>query len=78
MYIKMFGKIAREAAKKGAEKAVKTAARKTGEHVGKNAGDKIVKMLSKSSESKNTPKKVTFNDDLTVKPVPSKKWPTKR
>ena len=47
------------AAKKGAEKALTTAATKTGEHVGKKAGDKIVKMLSKSGESKN-PKKSYF------------------
>ena len=32
-------------------KTVRTAATKTGEHVGKKAGDKIVKILSKSGES---------------------------
>ena len=56
-------------AKKGAEKAVTAAAAKTGEHDGKKAADKMVKMLSKSVK---TPKKVTFNDDVTVKPVPKK------
>ena len=40
-----------------------TAATKTGEHVGKEAGDKIVKMLSKTSDSKK-PRKVTFNENL--------------
>ena len=59
------------AAKKGAEKALTTAATKTEEHVGKKAGDKIVKMLSKNGEKK-VPKKVTFNDSVTVKPVPKK------
>ena len=57
----MFGKTMKKAAKKGAEKAVTAAATKTGEHVGKKADDKIVKMLSKSSDK---PKKITF------KPVP--------
>ena len=58
----------KKAAKKGAGKAVTTAAVKSGEHVGKKAGDKIVKLLSKSGESK----KVTFNNDVSVKPVPKK------
>ena len=56
---KIFGKPMKTAAKKGAVKALTTAATKTGEHVGKKAGDKIVKMLSKSGESKN-PKKSYF------------------
>ena len=50
-----------------------TAATKTGEHVGKKAGDKIVKMLSKNSKSKKVPKKVSFNNDVTVKIIPKKK-----
>ena len=53
--------------KKSAEKPVTAAATKTGEHVGKKAGVKIVKMLSKNSE---TPKKVTFNE--TVRTVSKK------
>ena len=32
----------------------------------------IVKMLSKSGESKKIPKKVTFNDNVSVKPVRKK------
>ena len=32
----------------------------------------IVKMLSKSGESKKIPKNVTFNDDVSVKPVRKK------
>ena len=64
---KLFGKTVKKAAKKGAENAVTAAVTKTGEHVGKKAGDKIVKMLSKNSE---TPKKVTFNE--TAKPVSKK------
>ena len=58
----------KKAAKKGAGEAVTTAAVKSGEHVGKKASDKIVKLLSKSGESK----KVTFNNDVSVKPVPKK------
>ena len=50
-----------------------TAATKTGEHVGKKAGDKIVKMSSKNSKSKKVPKKVSFNNDVTVKIIPKKK-----
>ena len=60
--------------KKAAKK--KTAATKTGEHVGKKAGDKIVKMFSKSGESKkvrNAPKTVTFNGNVTVKTISRKK-----
>ena len=60
--------------KKAAKK--KTAATKTGEHVGKKAGDKIVKMLSKSGESKkvpNAPKTVTFNGNVTVKTISREK-----
>ena len=49
-----------------------SAATKTGEYVGKKAGDKIVKMLSKSGESKKTSKKLTFNNDITVKTIPKK------
>ena len=67
---KSFGKAMKTAAKKGAEKALTTAATETGEHVGKKAGDKIVKMLSKSGESKNVPKKVALNE--TVKTIPKK------
>ena len=48
-----------------------TTAVKSGEHFGKKAGDKIVKMLSKSGDSKK-PKKVTFKDDESVKPVRKK------
>ena len=66
-------KTIKTAAKKGAEKAVTTAATKTGEYAVKKAGDKIVKVLSKRSESKKVPKKVTFNDDVTVKTIPKKK-----
>ena len=62
----------KKAAKKGAEKAVTEAATKTGEHVGKKGGDKIVKMLSKSDESKKIPKKITLNDNVSVKPVRKK------
>ena len=63
---KLFGKTMKKAAKKGVEKAVTAAATKTGEHVGKKAGDKIVQMLSKS---KNTPPKVTFNENVkTINP----------
>ena len=63
---KIFGKTMKKAAKKGAEKAVTAAATKTGKHVGKKAGDKIVQMLSKS---KNTPPKVTFNENVeTINP----------
>ena len=69
---KMFGKTMKTAAKKGAEKAVTAAATKTGEYAGKKGGDKIVKMLSKCGESKKVPKKVTFNDDVSVNPVPKK------
>ena len=50
-----------------------TVATKTGEHVGKKAGDKIVKTLSKNSKSKKVPKKVSFNNDVTVKIIPKKK-----
>ena len=39
------------------KQALTTAATKTGEHVGNKTEDKIVKMLSKNSESKNVPKK---------------------
>ena len=49
---KLIGPTMKKAAKKGAEKAVTAAVTKTGEHVGKKAVDKIVKMLSKNSESK--------------------------
>ena len=63
---KIFGKTVKSAVKKGAKKAVTAAATKTGEHVGKKAGDKIVQMLSKS---KNTPPKVTFNENVkTINP----------
>ena len=62
----------KKAAKKGAEKAVTAAATKTGEHVGKKGGDKIVKMLSKSGESKKIPKKINLNDNVSVKPVRKK------
>ena len=67
---KLFGKTAPPmgAVKSAAKKAVATAATKTGEHVGKKAGDKIVQMLSKSSNSKP---KVTFNKN--VETIPSKK-----
>ena len=51
-------------AKKGAEKAVTAAATKTGEYASIKAGDTISKLLSK---------KVTFNDDVTVKTIPKKK-----
>ena len=64
---KLFGKTMKKAAKKGAEKAVTAAATKTVKHVGKKAGDKIVKMLSKSD---NKPK-VTFNEN--VETIPNKK-----
>ena len=64
---KLFGKTMKKAAKKGAEKAVIAAATKTGEHEGKKAGDKIIKMLSKSD---NKPK-VTFNEN--VETIPKKK-----
>ena len=58
---KLFGPtMKKKTAKKGAAKAVTAAATKTGEHVGKKAGDKIVKMLSKNSESK----KVTLQKKL--------------
>ena len=49
---KLIGPTMQKAAKKGAEKAVTASVTKTGEHVGKKAVDKIVKMLSKNSESK--------------------------
>ena len=65
---KLFGKTVKSAVKKGAKKAVTAAATKTGEHVGKKAGDKIVQMLSKSSNSKP---KVTFNKNVEI--IPSKK-----
>ena len=54
-------------------------ATKTGEHVGKKAGDKILKMLPKNSETPKKvtvaphpppPPKVTFNE--TVKKIPKK------
>ena len=62
---KLFGKTVKSAAKKGVEKALNTAATKTGDHVGKKAGDKIVQMLSKgTTPKKNTPKKVTFNNNV--------------
>ena len=62
---KLFGKTVKSAAKKGVEKALTTAATKTGDHVGKKAGDKIVQMLSKgTTPQKNTPKKVTFNNNV--------------
>ena len=62
-----FGKtVFRKTMKKAAKKAMPAAATKTGEYVGKKAGDKIVKMLSKSGEK---PNKVTFNDKI----VPSRK-----
>ena len=62
---KLFGKTMKKAAKKGVEKALTTAATKTGDHVGKKAGDKIVQMLSKgTTPKKNTPKKVTFNNNV--------------
>ena len=54
--------------KKAAKKAIAAAATKTGEHVGKKAGDKIVQMLSKSSNSKP---KVTFNKNVEI--IPNKK-----
>ena len=50
-----------KAAKTG---ALTTAATKTGEHVGNKTEDKIVKMLSKNSESKNVPKKKNKNKVL--------------
>ena len=65
---KLYGKTVKSAVKKGAKKAVTAAATKTGEHVGKKAGDKIVQMLSKSSNNKP---KVTFNEN--VETIPSKK-----
>ena len=65
---KLYGKTVKSAGKKGAKKAVIAAATKTGEHVGKKAGDKIVQMLSKSSNSKP---KVTFNKN--VEKIASKK-----
>ena len=71
----IFGKTIKTAAEKGVEKAVTTAATKTGEHVGKKADDKIVKMLSKTSDSKK-PKKLTFNEN--VETIPNKKMTTKR
>ena len=55
---KLFGKTMKRAAKKGAQKVLTSAATKTAEHAGKKAGDKIVKMLSKSGESKKVPKKL--------------------
>ena len=55
---KILGKTMKKAAEKGAEKAVTAAATKTGEYAGKKAGDKIVKMLSKSGESKKSPKRL--------------------
>ena len=65
---KLFGKTVKSAAKKGVEKALTTAATKTGDHVGKKAGDKIVQMLSKgTTPQKNTPKKVTFNNNVETK-----------
>ena len=67
---KLFGKTMKTAAKKGTEKAVTAVATKTGEYAGKKAGDKIVKMLSKSDNRKK-PKKVNFNEN--VKTIPNKK-----
>ena len=65
---KLFGKTVKSAAKKGVEKALTTAATKTGEHAGKKAGDKIVQMLNKgTTPQKNTPKKVTFNNNVETK-----------
>ena len=67
----LFGKTVKKAAKKGAEKALTAAGTKTGEHVGKNAGDKIVKVLSKSGDKPNkvtkAPQKVTFNETVPKK-----------
>ena len=64
----LFGKTMKKAAKTAATKAITTAATKTGEHVGKKAGDKIIQMLSKSSN----PKKVTF-DEVSIKRNPINK-----
>ena len=49
---KICGKTIKTAAKKGTEKALTTPAA----NAGKKAADKIVKMLSKSGESKTVPK----------------------
>ena len=49
---KLFGKTAKELAKKGTKTAVEKAITKTGEFAGNKAGDKIIQLLSKKQPSK--------------------------
>ena len=62
---KLFGKTAKDIAKKAAT----TAATKTGEHIGNRAGDKIVQLLSKKQLPQQQiiqqPMENTFNQQLT-------------
>ena len=51
---KLFGKTTQEIAKKAVEKATTSVATKTGEHLGNRAGDKIVQMLSKKNQKRQS------------------------
>ena len=51
---KLFGKTAKEMAKKGLKTASEKAVVKTGQHLGNKAGDKIIKLLSKKQPKQQT------------------------
>ena len=51
---KLFGRTAKDIAKKGATAAVTKAVSKRGEHIGNRAGDKIVQLLSKKQPMQPT------------------------
>ena len=66
---KLFGRTAKDIAKKAATTAATKAATKTGEHIGNRAGDKIVQLLSKKQPTVQTEQPTVTKQYITNQPL---------